>query len=65
VVDLGHGVERDAELALHESRGGLLVFRDAVVGVAAVLGLVDLGLQDGPDVLGGGLVVLADAEINQ
>ena len=36
------GSSVDAETALHEAGGGFLEGGDAVVGVAAVLGLVDL-----------------------
>ena len=42
VVDLRRRVELDAEVPLHEPGGRLLERRDAVVGVAAVLGPVDL-----------------------
>ena len=49
----------------HEPRGRLLERRDAVVGVAAVLRLVDLLGHDAADRGVGHLVVLADAEIEQ
>ena len=65
VIDLVDGIERHAELALHEPRGGLFEGGDAVVGVAAVFGLVDLGGHDAADARGGHLVVLADAEVDQ
>ena len=65
VVDFGRRVERDAELALHEAGGRLLEGGDAVVGVAAVLGLVDLLGHAAADDLGGHRVVLADAEVEQ
>ena len=63
MVDLGDGVEGHAKLPQHEGSSGLLEGGDAVVGVAAVLGAVDLLLHYGPDVRRGHLVVLADAEV--
>ena len=59
------GSSCDAELPLHQPRRRLLERGDAVVGVAAVLGLVDLLGHDAADRLGGHLVVLADAEVDQ
>src|SRR5262249_51799522 len=61
----GLGIEPDPEEALHEARRGLLERRDAVVGVAAVLGLVDLRGHGAANQLGRHAVVLADAEIDQ
>ena len=63
MVDFGDGVERDAELPLHEGGDGLLVLRDAVVGIAAVLRAVDLLVHHRSDDLRGHLVVLADPEV--
>ena len=63
MVDLGHGIEGHVELPLHEGGGSLLEGGDAVVGVAAVLGTVDLPLHDGPDVGRRHLVVLANPEV--
>ena len=63
MVDFGDGVERDAKLPLHEGGDGLLVLRDAVVGVAAVLGAVDLLVHHRSDSFRGHLVVLADPEV--
>ena len=65
MVDLGGRVERDAELALHEAGDRFLERGRAVVGVAAVLGLVDFLGHAAADDLGGHLVVLADAEVEQ
>ena len=58
-------VEGDAVLALHEAGGRLAEGGDAVVGVAAVFGLVDFLGHAAADDLGGHLVVLADAEVEQ
>ena len=63
MVDFGDGVERDAKLPLHEGGDGLLVLRDAVVGVAAVLGAVDLLVHHRSDSFRSHLVVLADPEV--
>ena len=65
MVDLGDRVERDAEDLLHEAGGGFLEGGDAVVGVAAVLELVDLALERVADERVGHVVVLADAEVEQ
>ena len=65
VVDLRRRVELDVELPGHESGDRLLELGDAVVGVAPVLRLVDLGGHHPADRLGGHLVVFADAEIDQ
>src|SRR6185369_6564835 len=51
--------------ALHEARDRFLERRDAVVGVAAVLGAVDLGLHHAADALGRHRVVLADPEVDE
>ena len=63
MVDFADGVERDAKLPLHEGGDGLLVLRDAVVGVAAVLGAVDLLVHHRSDSFRSHLVVLADPEV--
>ena len=63
--DFGWRVERDVVFALHEAGGGLAEGGDAVVGVAAVLGLVDFLGHAAADDLGGHLVVFADAEIEE
>ena len=65
VVDFRDRIEPHFELPLHEPGRRLLEGGDAVVGVAAVLGLVDLLGHDAADRLGGHLVVLADAEVEQ
>ena len=65
MVDLGGRIELDAELPGHEPGDRLLERRDAVVGVAAVLRLVDLLGHDAADRRVGHLVVLADAEVEQ
>ena len=65
VVDLLLRIEFDLELALHEAGGGLLEGGNAVVGITAVLRLVDLGGHHAADGRGGHLVVFADAEIDQ
>src|SRR5262249_53958749 len=49
----------------HEARGGVLERLDAVVGVAAVLGLADLLGHHAPDAVGRHAVVLADAEVEE
>ncbi len=65
VVHLGRGIERHAEEALHEARGGFLEGGDPVVGIAAVLGLRDLLGHAAADRLGRHRVVLADAEVDE
>ena len=63
--DFGRRIECDAELALHEAGDRFAEGGDAVVGVATVFGLVDLLGHAAADDLGGHLVVLADAEVEQ
>ena len=63
--DFGRRVEGDAVLALHEAGDRFAEGGDAVVGVAAVFGLVDFLGHAAADDLGGHLVVLADAEVEQ
>ena len=63
--DFGRRIERDVVLALHEAGGRLAEGGDAVVGVAAVLGLVDFLGHAAADDLGGHFVVFADAEIEE
>ena len=41
MIDLSHWVEVDAEMAIHESRGGLLKLDHAIVGIAAIFRSVD------------------------
>ena len=65
VANLGHRIERHAELAGHELGGRFLVIGDAVVGVAAILELVGFRRQRGPDVSRGHVVVFADTEIEE
>jgi hypothetical protein len=65
VNDLGSRVEIDAEIPLQVAGGGLFVFVDAVVGVAAVFDLVELCDHGMTHRLRSHLVVLADAEIHQ
>ena len=59
------GSSSTPKFALHEPRGRLLVGRDAVVGVAAVFGPIDLAAIDGANAFRGHFVVFADAEIDQ
>ena len=47
VIDFRGRIEPHAEIALHEPRDRFLIGGDAVVGVAAVFGPVDLGGQCG------------------
>jgi hypothetical protein len=66
VVDLGVGIEAGhAEELAHVLGGGDLELADAVVGVAAVGGIVDRLLQRLADGGGRHLVRLADAEVEQ
>ncbi|OPZ07481.1 MAG: hypothetical protein BWZ08_01836 [candidate division BRC1 bacterium ADurb.BinA292] len=65
VIDLGRGVELDAVFAGHVARRRVLVFLNAVVGVAAVGGVVDFALEAIAHGAVGHLVVLADAEIEE
>ena len=59
------GSSVDVELALHEAGDGFAEGGDAVVGVAAVFGLVDLLGHAAADELGGHGVVFADAEVEE
>ena len=59
------GIEFHLELALHETGDGLFEGGDAVVGITAVLRLIDLGGHHAANVGGGHFVVFADAEIDQ
>src|SRR5262245_14759851 len=65
MIDLGLRIERDAELPLHERRRGFLERGDAVIGVAAILELVDLALGDVAHERIGHVVIFTDAEIEQ
>src|SRR5262249_5299410 len=65
VVDLRGRVEADAKDLLHEAGGGLLEGGDAVVGVAPVVELVHLALENVADDGVGHVVVLADAEVEE
>ncbi len=65
VIHLGRRIELDTELAVHEPRRRLLELRNAVVGVAPVLWLVDLLGHHPPHTFGGHRIVLADAEVEQ
>ncbi len=65
VIDFRRRVQRHAKATLHETRGGLFVFRNAIVRVAAILRLVDFCGQLISNAFGGHRIVLADAEIDQ
>ncbi len=65
MIDLGLGVQADAEDLFHEAGGRLLEGGNAVVGVAAVFKLVDLALGCLADEGIGHVVVFADAEIQE
>ncbi len=65
MIDLADGIERHLELALHEAGNGLLECGDAVIGITAVLRLIDLGGHHAANVGGRHFVVFADAEIDQ
>ena len=59
------GSSGDVELALHEAGDRFAEGGDAVVGVAAVFGLVDFLGHAAADGLGGHGVVFADAEVEE
>src|SRR5262249_47892270 len=65
VDDLRHRVERDAELTLHEFGRGILERLRTVVGIAAVLELLDFALERIAHQRMGHLVILADAEVEE
>ena len=65
VVHFGRRIEPDVEIALHEARDGFFVVANAVVGVAAVLRLINFASHDCPHAFGGHFVVFADAEIDE
>ncbi len=65
MIHFGGRIDLDAKAAFHQPRRGLFEFGHAIVGVAAIDRLIDLARHHGTDRLGGHLVVLADAEVNQ
>ena len=65
MTDLGHRVESHVELAVHELGRRILVILNAVVSVAAVLGLIYFAFQGIADDGGRHVVVLANAEVEE
>jgi len=65
VIDFRHRIELHTQRAAHEPRGSVFEGLDAVIGVAAVLGTVDLFGHDAADRLRRHFVVLANAEVDQ
>ncbi len=63
MIDLLDGIELNAKLPSHEAGDRLLEGRNPIVGVAAVLRLVDLVPHYGPHALRGHLVIFANAEV--